>query len=88
MSDDTRQVSEPSRLASVLEAGEFAVTAELSPPVGPNPGAVERQIEILRGCADAYNVTDNQSARVHTSSLAVSIMLQQAGNETVSGLDA
>ena len=83
MSDESSPGPEPSRLASVLEAGEFAVTAELSPPVGPNAGAVERQIEILRGCADAYNVTDNQSARVHTSSLAVSIMLQQAGLEPV-----
>ncbi len=72
-----------SPLARVLDAGHFAVAAEISPPVGPNPEAVRRQIETLRGCADIYNVTDNQSARIHTASLAVSIMLKQAGMEPV-----
>ncbi|MGC9356998.1 MAG: methylenetetrahydrofolate reductase [Anaerolineae bacterium] len=72
-----------SNLARVLEAGHFAVAVEVCPPVGPNPGMVYRQIEVLRGYADAYNVTDNQSARVHTSSLAVSIMLKQAGLDPV-----
>ena len=72
-----------SRLARVLATGEFAVAVEVNPPIGPNPGAVQRQIETLRGCADVYNVTDNQSARVHTSSLAVCVMLQQAGLEPV-----
>jgi methylenetetrahydrofolate reductase (NADPH) len=71
------------RMQRVLEAGHFAVTAEINPPVGPNAGAVERQIELLRGYADAYNVTDNQAARVHSSGLAVSIMIQQAGLEPV-----
>ena len=72
-----------SRLARVLDAGHVAVAVEVCPPRGPNPGAVQRQIKILAGCADAYNVTDNQSARVHMSSLAVSVMLQQAGLEPV-----
>lgn len=72
-----------SHLARVLADGHFALTLEISPPVGPNPGAVERQINLLRGYADAFNVTDNQSARVHTSSLAVSIMLRQAGLDPI-----
>ncbi len=73
----------PSRLARVLGAGHFALTLEISPPVGPNRAAVERQIKLLRDYADAFNVTDNQSARVHTSSLAVSIMLKQAGLDPI-----
>ncbi len=72
-----------SNLARILRAGHFAVAAELCPPVGPNPKTVFRQIDLLRGYADAYNVTDNQSARVHASSLAVSIMLKQAGMDPV-----
>lgn len=72
-----------SRLARVLEAGHFALTLEISPPVGPNRAAVERQIKLLRDYADAFNVTDNQSARVHTSSLAVSIMIRQAGLDPI-----
>lgn len=73
----------PSRLARVLAEGHFALTLEISPPVGPNRAAVDRQINLLRGYADAFNVTDNQSARVHTSSLAVSIMLRQAGLDPI-----
>ena len=70
-------------LAKVLRAGHFAVAVEVSPPVGPNPDYVQRQIKQLKGYGDAYNVTDNQSAMVHVSSLAVSIMLKQAGMEPV-----
>jgi methylenetetrahydrofolate reductase (NADPH) len=44
---------------------------------------VQRQIETLKGYGDVYNVTDNQSAMVHSSSLAVSVMLKQAGMEPV-----
>ncbi len=72
-----------STLARMLRAGQFAVCAEVSPPIGPNPEAVKKHIDMLRGYADAYNVTDNQSAMVHVCSLAVSIMLKQAGLEPV-----
>ena len=70
-------------LAKVLAAGHFAVCVEVSPPVGPNAEAVQKQINLLKGYGDAYNVTDNQSATVHMSSLAVSIMLKQAGLEPI-----
>jgi methylenetetrahydrofolate reductase (NADPH) len=72
-----------SRLERVLETANLAVAVEISPPVGPNPEVLGRQIDILRGQADAFNVTDNQSARVHASSLASCILLQQAGLEPV-----
>ena len=51
--------------------------------MGPNLEAIQREIKTLKGYGDAYNVTDNQSAMVHVSSLAVSIMLKQAGMEPV-----
>lgn len=72
-----------SQLQKVLRAGHFAVACEISPPVGPNPEAVQRQIAQLRGYADAYNVTDNPAATVHMSSLAASILLKQAGLDPV-----
>lgn len=72
-----------SNLARVLREGHFAVAAEVGPPIGPNPAVIQRQITQLRGYADAYNTTDNQSARVHMASLAASIMLKQAGLEPV-----
>jgi len=72
-----------SNLAKILRTGHTGVAVEISPPIGPNPEAVQKQIATLKGYADAYNVTDNQSAMVHTSSLAVSIMLKQAGLDPV-----
>jgi len=72
-----------SNLARVLREGHFAVATEVGPPIGPNPAVVQRQITQLRGYADAYNTTDNQSARVHMASLAASIMVKQAGLEPV-----
>ncbi len=74
---------ETSNLAKVINAGHFGVCVEVSPPVGPNVEAIQREIKTLKGYGDAYNVTDNQSAMVHVSSLAVSIMLKQAGMEPV-----
>ncbi len=72
-----------SNLQRVLEAGEFALAVEISPPVGPNPGALLRQANSVRGYADVYNVTDNQSARIHLGSLPACILLQQAGLDPV-----
>ena len=40
-------------------------------------------MKTLQGYGDAYNVTNNPSAMVHVFSLAVSIMLKQAGMEPV-----
>ncbi|MGQ9838925.1 MAG: methylenetetrahydrofolate reductase [Anaerolineae bacterium] len=72
-----------SNLARVIAAGHFPVCVEVSSPVGPNLEAIQREIKTLKGYGDAYNVTDNQSAIVHVSSLAVGIMLKQAGMEPV-----
>ena len=72
-----------SNLARVIAAGHLPVCVEVSPPVGPNIEAIQREIKTLKGYGDAYNVTDNQSAMVHVSSLAVGIMLKQAGMEPV-----
>ena len=72
-----------SNLQRVLDAGHFALAVEISPPIGPDPDALRRQIERLRGWADVYNVTDNQSARIHMASLPACILLQQAGLEPV-----
>ncbi len=66
------------RLEKVLSAGHFAVTAEVGPPRGPNAGAVIEKAQILNGVADAFNVTDNQTAVVRMSSIAASkILLDQ-----------
>lgn len=72
-----------SNLERVLAAGHFAVTAEVGPPRGPEAEIVEKKAAILRGVADAYNVTDNQTAVVRMSSIAASKVLLQEGLEPV-----
>jgi methylenetetrahydrofolate reductase (NADPH) len=59
-----------SNLDRVLRNGEFAVTAEVGPPKGADPGIIQKKGEMLRGYADAFNVTDNQTAVVRMSSMA------------------
>jgi methylenetetrahydrofolate reductase (NADPH) len=72
-----------SNLAAVLQAGHFAVAAELSPPRGVNLQAIARDAETMRGYADAVNVTDNQAATVHMASIPVATLLLRHGIEPV-----
>jgi 5,10-methylenetetrahydrofolate reductase len=72
-----------SNLESVLAAGHFAVTVEVGPPRGPDPEAVRKKAALVKGIADAYNVTDNQTAVVRMSSIAASKLLLDEGLEPV-----
>jgi len=76
-------VKDASRLKRVLEAGEFAVTAECGPPKGADPDVVLQKAEKLKGYVDAVNVTDNQTAIVRMSSLAACALLKGAGLDPV-----
>ena len=78
-----RSVKAGTRLEAVLAAGHFAVTVEVGPPRGPNPETVLSKAAMLTGVADAYNVTDNQTAVVRMSSIAGSTILLQQGLEPV-----
>ncbi|MCG2763871.1 MAG: methylenetetrahydrofolate reductase [Desulfarculaceae bacterium] len=71
------------KLEKVLAAGQFALTTEVGPPRGPDVEEVLKKAEILKGVADAYNVTDNQTAVVRMSSIAGSKILLDAGLEPV-----
>jgi len=72
-----------SNLERVLSAGRFAVTAEVGPPRGPDPEAVRGKAQAVKGIADAYNVTDNQTAVVRMSSIAAARILLEEGLEPV-----
>ncbi len=72
-----------SRLESVLESGQFAVTAELGPPKGTNIETFEKRAALLRDACDAVNVTDNQTAITRLCSLAGCIRLKSLGIEPV-----
>jgi methylenetetrahydrofolate reductase (NADPH) len=66
-------------LEKILASGQLAVTSECGPPRGTLARKVEEKAELLRGCVDAVNVTDNQTAMVRMSSLAACILIKQMG---------
>jgi len=72
-----------SNLERVLAEGHFAVTAEVGPPRSPAPAEVREKAKAVKGIADAYNVTDNQTAVVRMSSIAASKILIEEGLEPV-----
>ena len=73
----------PSKLARVLAAGQFALTAETSPPDSASASTVLDRVACLQGLADAVNVTDGASARVHMSALAAAAIMAREGIEPV-----
>jgi len=62
-----------------LAAGEFTITAELSPPRGASATSMLGRAELLRGWVDAVNITDNQGSHVRLSSWAGAVAVQQSG---------
>jgi 5,10-methylenetetrahydrofolate reductase len=72
-----------SRLRQRLEAGEFVVTGELAPPLGTDFAPMRVAAETLGPVCDAINVTDNQGASLHLSSLAASRVVLDMGVEPI-----
>jgi methylenetetrahydrofolate reductase (NADH) len=70
-------------LRQAFSAGRFVVTAELGPPVDPDPELVRAKARALGGFVDAVNVTDNQAATVKLSPLAAAALTIDAGLETI-----
>ena len=70
-----------SKLERILSGGGFAVTGELGPPKGADVSVIERKANLLRGNVDAINITDNQTAIVRMSSIAVGAILHRMGLE-------
>jgi len=72
-----------SKLQAALEAGRFAITAEIGPPRGANVNPIRRKARLLRDWIDAANITDNQSAVVRLASWAGCLVAMQEGLEPV-----
>ncbi len=70
-------------LERVLGAGAFAVTAELGPPKGADPQVIIDKAALLKGHADAVNITDNQTAIVRMSSMAAARLVIEQGLEPI-----
>jgi methylenetetrahydrofolate reductase (NADH) len=73
----------PGRLATILSAGQFAVTTEVTPPRSADPSALDAEALGLVGYADAVNVVDNPRASAHMSATAGAALLARAGLEPI-----
>ena len=72
-----------SNLEKVLDAGKFAVTAEIGPPQSANPEPLTHHAKMLKGFAEAFNLTDNQTAVVRLSSIASAVIIMRESAEPV-----
>jgi methylenetetrahydrofolate reductase (NADPH) len=73
----------PECLEAKLDAGQFVITAEISPPLSTDPKDLLQRAMPLAGLVDAINVTDGASARVHMSALVAAAILVQHGLEPI-----
>lgn len=72
-----------SRLRDLLGSGEFVVTGEVAPPRGADLSAMHEAVDLLAPYCHALNVTDNQGASLHLSSLAASKAILDRGIEPI-----
>jgi methylenetetrahydrofolate reductase (NADPH) len=77
------EVNTASKLEKILRSGQFAVTGECGPPRGADAEAVREKCKLLKGNADAFNITDNQTSVVRMSSISASVIMMQEGMEPV-----
>ena len=70
-----------SRLEKILRSGQFAVTGECGPPRGADAEVIRKKCQLLKGKADAFNITDNQTSVVRMSSIASAVIMMQEGME-------
>ena len=69
--------------AQKLKSGKFVITAEISPPKGPDMSGVLKDAVLLRDLVDAVNVTDNQRAMMRMAPVALSHKLWEMGIEPI-----
>jgi methylenetetrahydrofolate reductase (NADPH) len=77
------QIKVDSGLANALGNNQFAVTAELTPPVSGSSDDLLALAEPFRGKVDSLNVTDGPRGLVHMSSLAAAAILSANGIEPI-----
>ena len=69
-----------SRFRDMLQRGEFVITGEVAPPHGSDYSGMLESVRKLSPVCHALNVTDNQGATLHLSSLAASRVVLDNGN--------
>lgn len=72
-----------SRFRDALERGEFVITGEVGPPHGTDYSAMMASLDKIGPYCHAINITDNQGATLHLSSLAAAKIALDAGHEPI-----
>ncbi|MFU8795876.1 MAG: methylenetetrahydrofolate reductase [Dehalococcoidia bacterium] len=72
-----------SNLERVLEAGHFAVTAEISPPVEADLDIIRDKVDLIGDYVDACNIPDGQAAVVAMASWAGCLIGLQEGLDPI-----
>lgn len=72
-----------SNLEKLLARGEFVVCGEMGPPQSCDALVIRRKASYFKGCVDAVNLTDNQTAIARMSSVAAGAILLDEGVEPV-----
>ena len=67
----------------MFASGAFAVTAELGPPKSADLEVIKTKVAHLKLAVDAANITDNQTAIVRASSIAVAKLILEMGLEPI-----
>jgi methylenetetrahydrofolate reductase (NADH) len=70
-------------LQDKLRAGRFVITAEVTPPVSTERGALLAKAMPLKDLADAVNITDGAGARPHLGAVTAAAMLVENGIEPI-----
>lgn len=83
METNTNGYLSGSNLERVLQAGNFAVTAELGPPQSADGAVIREKATLLKGYCEAVNITDNQTAIVRMSSIGAGTIVVSEGLEPV-----
>ncbi len=76
-------MSQESNLQRRTMTGEFAITAEVTPPLSASPDDLLSRAAPLKGRVDAVNVTDAPGARAAMGSLAAAAILINDGFDAV-----
>ncbi len=71
------------RFRGALESGDFVVTAECGPPKGTDLRHMLENVRRLKGKVQGVNATDNQSAVMRVSSLAICKLLLEEGLDPI-----
>jgi len=72
-----------SNLERVLDSGQFALTAEISPPSNTELETIRESVELIKGHVDAFNVPDGQAAVVAMASWAGCLTGMEMGLDAI-----